>query len=96
MGETRRPGPCLPCPRPRRDSDAALAGLITQHSQDTAYQIAEVYAYPGQTNKSFEWLERAYDQRDPGIADIKIDPLLKNVRHDQRYAAFVNKMHLPA
>ena len=77
------------------DSDAALAGLIAKHSQDTAYQIAEIYSYRGQTNKSFDWLERAYDQRDPGIADIKTDPLLKDLRHDQRYTALVKKMHLP-
>ena len=39
------------------DSHAALAGLVAKHSPDTAYQIAEIYAYRGQTDKSFEWLQ---------------------------------------
>jgi eukaryotic-like serine/threonine-protein kinase len=78
------------------DSDAALAGLIAKHSQDTAYQIAEIYAYRGNVNKSFEWLQRAYDQRDPGIADLKTDPLLNSLRHDPRYADFLKKMRLSA
>ena len=60
------------------ESDAALAGLIAKHSQDTSYQNAGVYACLGQTNKAFEWLDRAYDQRDPGLAEIKTEPLLTN------------------
>jgi len=79
----------------KADSDAALAGLIAKHSEDSAYQIAEVYAYRGQLDKAFEWLNRAYDQRDPGVPEIKTDPLLENLRHDPRYIAFVKKMGLP-
>ena len=78
------------------DSDAALAGLIAKHPNDSAYQVAEVYAYRGQINKAFEWLNRAYDERDPGLAEIKTDPLLENLRHDQRYATLLKKMQLPA
>jgi len=78
------------------DSDTALAGLIAKHSQDTAYQIASIYAYRGQTAKAFEWLDRAYDQRDPGIADLKTDPLLRNLHYDRRYTALVRKMGLAA
>ena len=78
----------------KADSDAALAGLIAKHSDDFAYQIAEVYAYRGQLDKAFEWLNRAYDQRDPGVPEIKTDPLLENLRHDPRYTAFVKKMGL--
>jgi len=78
------------------DSDAALAGLIAKHPSDSAYQIAEVYAYRGQINKAFEWLNRAYDERDPGLPEIKADPLLENLRHEQCYAASLKKMQLPA
>jgi hypothetical protein len=54
-----------------------------------------VYGYRGQLDKSFQWLERAYNQRDPGLPSIKVDPLLKNLRHDPRYTEFVKKMRLP-
>jgi hypothetical protein len=69
--------------------------LSRKHDADWAYQIAEVYGYRGQLDKSFQWLERAYNQRDPGLPSIKVDPLLKNLRHDPRYIEFVKKMRLP-
>src|SRR5208283_331062 len=76
------------------ESNAALAGLIARHTDDASYQIAEVYAYRGQVDKSFEWLDRAYEQRDPGLPEIKTDPLLPNLRRDQRYADLLKKMRL--
>jgi TolB-like protein/DNA-binding winged helix-turn-helix (wHTH) protein len=81
--------------RREQDSNAALAELIGKHDTDSAYQIAEAYAFRGESGKSFEWLERAYKQRDAGLADIKVDPLLKNLRHDARYTEFLKRMRLP-
>ena len=60
-----------------------------------AYQIAQLYAFRGETDKSFEWLERAYDQRDAGLTVLKTDPLLKNLHHDPRYVGLLKKMRLP-
>ena len=76
------------------DSNAALTELIAKHDTDSAYQIAQVYAFRGDADKSFEWLERAYKQRDAGLPDIKIDPLFKNLRHDLRYTELLKKMGL--
>jgi len=78
-----------------RDSNAALAGLIAKYDTGAGYQIAEVYAFRGESEKSFEWLERAYKQRDGGLLGIKTDPLLKNLRHDRRYTELLKKMRLP-
>ena len=46
------------------ESDAALQELIANHAADCALQVAEVYATRGEVDRAFEWLERAYDQRD--------------------------------
>jgi TolB-like protein/Flp pilus assembly protein TadD len=78
-----------------QDSNAALTELIATHSADSAYQIAEAYAYRGESDKSFEWLDRAYKQRDSGLAEIKTDPMFKTLRHDPRYTELLQKMHLP-
>jgi tetratricopeptide (TPR) repeat protein len=78
-----------------QDSNAALAGLITKYRIYVAYQIAEVYAYRGESDKSFEWLEHAYQQRDPGLPEIKSNPLFKDLRHEPRYAALLKKLRLP-
>jgi TolB-like protein/DNA-binding winged helix-turn-helix (wHTH) protein/Flp pilus assembly protein TadD len=78
-----------------KDSNVALTGLIAKYDTDAAYQIAQVYAYRGESNKSFEWLERAYKQRDPGLPEINIDPLFKNLHHEPRYTELLKKMRLP-
>jgi TolB-like protein/DNA-binding winged helix-turn-helix (wHTH) protein len=78
-----------------QDSLAALTELIGKHATDSAFQVAEVYAFRGEPDKAFAWLGRAYEQRDTGLVTIKTDPLLQGVRHDQRYVELLKKMHLP-
>jgi TolB-like protein/DNA-binding winged helix-turn-helix (wHTH) protein/Flp pilus assembly protein TadD len=78
-----------------QESNAALNELIARHDIDSAYQIAQVYAFRGEFDKSFEWLERGYKQRDGGMTDVKIDPMLKPLQRDPRYAELLKKMRLP-
>jgi serine/threonine-protein kinase len=78
-----------------RESEQALAQLITNHSHEATYQIAEVYGLRGDKDKAFEWLERAYDQHDSEMPDIKISPMLSNLRDDPRYRTLLRKMKLP-
>jgi TolB-like protein/DNA-binding winged helix-turn-helix (wHTH) protein/Tfp pilus assembly protein PilF len=78
-----------------QDSNAALIELIAKHHTDSAFQIAQVYGFRGESDKSFEWLERAYQQRDTGLTEIKTDPLLKTLRHDRRFPLLLTRMRLP-
>lgn len=77
-----------------RESDAALTELIAKNSADAALQIAEIYAFRREANAAFYWLEQAYAQRDSGLFLVKVDPLLRNLQRDPRWAVFVNKMEL--
>jgi len=79
----------------KQESNRALAELIARHHLHAAFQIAEVYAFRGEADAAFTWLDRAYAQRDGGLSEMKGDPLLKNLERDPRYAAFLKKMHLP-
>jgi len=76
-------------------SQQALDEAITKHAQDSAYQIAEAHAWRGEKNDAFDWLERAYRQRDGGLAETKIDPLFENLHGDPRYQAMLRKLNLP-
>jgi TolB-like protein/tRNA A-37 threonylcarbamoyl transferase component Bud32/predicted Zn-dependent protease len=76
-------------------SDEALASLISQHSNDAAYQIAQVYAYRGEVDQAFKWLDRAYAQHDSGLMWFKTDLKLKSLRKDPRYAQLLRKLNLP-
>jgi TolB-like protein len=76
-------------------SQQTLDALTTTHAREAAYQIAEVYAWRGERNTAFEWLERAYRQQDTGLLATKTDPLLASLRSDPRLAAFLRKMNFP-
>src|SRR6266581_63016 len=76
------------------ESDAALTELTKNDAETAAYQIADVYAYRGDKDKAFEWLERARRQRDPGLASLRKDPLLPNLHDDPRWNAFLRTMGL--
>jgi TolB-like protein/Flp pilus assembly protein TadD/predicted Ser/Thr protein kinase len=79
----------------KQEADRALAELVEKFATDAAFQVSQVHAYHGETDRAFEWLERAYAQRDGGLADIKGDFLLKSLERDPRYVAFLKKMRLP-
>ena len=79
----------------KKEADAALTEYIETYQNEAAFQIAEIYAYRGETDKAFEWLERAYKQRDGGLSQMKGDPLLRSLERDPRYTAFLKKMKLP-
>jgi serine/threonine protein kinase/Tfp pilus assembly protein PilF len=76
-------------------SQQALDELIAKRGQVDADEIAEVYAWRGEKDRAFEWLERAYRQRDGGLSTIKTDPTLRSLRADPRFNTLLRKMKLP-
>jgi TolB-like protein/DNA-binding winged helix-turn-helix (wHTH) protein/Tfp pilus assembly protein PilF len=79
----------------KKESDAALSELIAKYHASNAFEIAEVYAFRNQTDEAFEWLDRAYAQRDPSMMSTKMDPLLNSLHNDPRFAALLRKLNLP-
>jgi tetratricopeptide (TPR) repeat protein len=78
-----------------KESDAALRDLIGKYAERGAYQIAQVYAFRNQSDQAFVWLDRAYVLRDGELSETKVDPLLKSLHSDPRFAAFLKKLNLP-
>ena len=78
----------------RPEADEALHELADNHGDEAAYQVAQVHAARGETDFAFEWLERAYTQRDAGIFWTKVDPLLRSLHTDPRWEVFLRKLGL--
>ena len=76
-------------------SDAPLEMLIECCAAGTGYQIAEVFAFRGDINSAFEWLESSYDKRDSGMSLMLADPLLVKLHDDPRWEPFLEKMGFP-
>jgi TolB-like protein len=79
----------------RASAEAALADMVANDRNLLAYQIAEVYAWRGETDKAFEWLQISYDNHDTGLLSLLIDPLMRGLRGDPRYKIMVDKVGLP-
>jgi TolB-like protein/Tfp pilus assembly protein PilF len=80
----------------RAAADAALKRLVDKDSEGMAYQIAEVYALRRDPDRTFEWLDRAWTNRDTGIQFLLVDRFLLRYRDDPRFVAFCTKIGLPA
>jgi TolB-like protein/DNA-binding winged helix-turn-helix (wHTH) protein/thioredoxin-like negative regulator of GroEL len=78
----------------KADADAALAAMERWDAEMNAFLIAEIYAYRGELDQAFAWLERAQRQRDMGLMALKTDPIMNNLRGDPRYKALLVKMNL--
>jgi TolB-like protein/Tfp pilus assembly protein PilF len=76
------------------ESAAALRELTRKYAQGGAFQVACAHAFRGESDAAFEWLERAYAQRDAGLASLKIDPLLRGLHADPRWRPWLEKMRL--
>src|SRR6267143_392776 len=78
-------------PEEAREALDALVGL----EDPPTYQVAQVFAWWGDRDRAFKWLERCRSARDVGLRYAKYDPLLRALRDDARFAAFLKKMNLP-
>jgi TolB-like protein/tetratricopeptide (TPR) repeat protein len=80
----------------RSEADRALAVAVQKLAVNGPYQIAVIYAHRNNLDRAFDWLDRAYQERDGALAlYVKGDPMLDNLRRDPRYKALLRKMKLP-
>jgi adenylate cyclase len=78
----------------KADADAELASYVRDYHAFGAYQIAEIYAWRNQPDEAFEWLEKAYQQRDPGIGALLNDTAISNLYRDPRWEPLLQKVGL--
>ena len=79
-----------------KEADEALKNFIDMFQNEWTYLLAELYAYRGEKDQAFIWLDKAYQKKDGWLVFLKGDPLLKNLEGDPRHIAFLKKMNLPA
>jgi TolB-like protein/DNA-binding winged helix-turn-helix (wHTH) protein/Tfp pilus assembly protein PilF len=72
------------------DADAQLEKLIEMHGDDEPFLVAEVYAYRGENEEAFKWLQattRLQPERRPLVT--RFSPFLKPLHADARWDAWV-------
>jgi TolB-like protein/Flp pilus assembly protein TadD len=76
----------------KADSDAALAALIAKYEKDGPYNIAYVYAFRGQADTAFTWLDKAIEYGDTGLGEIVTENLFAKIHADPRWLPFLRKI----
>jgi TolB-like protein/lipoprotein NlpI len=76
----------------KAESDRTLAAFIPKNEKDWSYNIAGVYAFRGEADRAFEWLDKAIASGDPGLSDIPNDRLFDTVRTDPRFVPFLRRI----
>ncbi len=71
-----------------------LQEFVAQYRESGIYEVATIYAHTGRTDEAFEWLDKAMEAGDAVINNMGVDPLLKNLRTDSRWAATLEKAGL--
>ncbi len=66
----------------------------SQFNYVSPYLIASIHSQLGEKDEAFNWLEKAFDQRD-GISYLVPDPMMDPLRSDPRFAALVERLHFP-
>jgi serine/threonine-protein kinase len=66
------------------ESRASLDRLVAG-GDSWAAQIAFAYAWRGEADEAFEWIERGRAAHDTGLASLKVHPLLRKLHADPRW-----------
>jgi TolB-like protein/DNA-binding winged helix-turn-helix (wHTH) protein/Flp pilus assembly protein TadD len=81
----------------RDDAQGILRQMktLSQQSYPFSCLIAEVYAGLGDKDRAFEWLNRAYEERDGQLTSLELDPFFDSLRSDPRFQDLVRRIGLP-
>jgi serine/threonine protein kinase/tetratricopeptide (TPR) repeat protein len=89
-------GACLAAAGRRGEAEAILAELeeVSPHRYVSAVQVALIHVGLGQTDRAFEWLEKAVLERALGLVLLRVEPRLDPLRADPRFTDLVRRVGL--
>ncbi len=77
------------------EADVELRLFIDQNGDDSAVQIAQIYAFRGENAKALDWLEAGFRQRDYGLAQTLLsDRYFVDLYGESRFEALADKIGL--
>ena len=65
---------------------AAAQAYVDKWGTPNSFQHAEIYAYAGDADDAFRWLDKAWEVHDPGFLWFRRSLLLHSLRDDPRWA----------
>ena len=82
--------------QPTRAEASLRDGLRTSgEAYASPYLIALVYAKLGRAGEALRWLEKGFDDHDPLMTTLMVDPRFDPVRQEPRFQMLIRKMNFP-
>lgn len=78
----------------KKEADLYLREMIN-NSEGKAFRVAEIYAFRGENDKAFAWLDKSFDDLEPDLLSFKNSIGIKKLENDPRYPAYLKKMRFP-
>jgi TolB-like protein len=82
----------------RADEAREVLDFLLERRQDRyvpGTMIGVIYGALGEPDAAFEWLDRAYEERDYFLVWLKVDPMYDPLREDPRFADLLQRMNFP-
>ena len=81
----------------RDEARAALEELLklSETKYVPPYNVALIYNALDMRDDALKWLEKGYEQRDPTMTFLKVEPKWNNLRSDPRFANLMRRVGLP-
>jgi len=76
----------------KAESDAALSEIVAKLEKDASYNIAYTYAFRGEADRAFEWLDKAVQYNDGGLSEIVHEQFFDKIHSDPRWLPFLRKI----
>ena len=73
------------------EADAAMAELVANCEEPGSYNIAYAYAFRGEADQAFAWLEKALQHNDSGLSEVVTQPMFASIHNDPRWLPFLRK-----
>ena len=77
------------------EADRVFNQFLEKYGETDLANTADLYAFRGDYDKSFELLERAYEEKDPVLIEALTYTSFKPMYGDERWKTFIGKLGLP-
>ena len=74
------------------ESDKFLAELIEKHAKEASSEVASVFAWRGDIDNAFKWLEKALENDETALSNVASHYTFRNLHDDPRWQPFLAKL----
>lgn len=79
----------------KEESRTILKKFEKENYEIGPFQIAQIYTWYGENDKAFEWIEKSFQYKDPGLTEIHSIPIMRLLEKDSRYEAVIKRLNFP-